>query len=119
MTKALGYVRISSEQQINGESPQTQLTAIQQYAERESMELVQVFSDEAKSGKNTDRPGLLDMLAFARKHKDEIDHVIVYKMSRASRDMPTFIMGMYTRLQELGITIRSATEPVDETSGAC
>lgn len=114
--KALGYIRISSERQINGESPETQKAAIQTYADSHSVEVVKWFYDEAKSGKNTDRPELQNMLAYARKHKLELDHVIVYKMSRASRDIVTYTTGFYLPLHELGITIRSATEPIDETA---
>ena len=114
--KALGYIRISSERQVNGESPETQKAAIQAYASSHDMEVVHWFYDEAKSGKNTDRPELQNMLTYARKHKGEIDHVIVYKMSRASRDIITYATGFYMPLQQLGISIRSATEPIDETS---
>jgi site-specific DNA recombinase len=112
--RAVGYARISSERQINGESPETQVTAIKAYAEREDVELVKIFYDEAKSGKNTDRAELQNMINYLRKH-DDVGTVILYKMSRASRDMMSYIVGFYAPLQALGVSIRSATEPVDET----
>lgn len=113
--RALAYVRISSERQINGESPETQLSAIQGYAAREGMEIVDTFYDEAKSGKNTERIELQNMLKYAEEHKGEIDHVIVYKMNRASRDLESYIVGFSMRIKALGVSIRSATEPIDDT----
>lgn len=114
--RALAYIRISSQRQINGESPQTQETYIQQYAANNNIEIVDTFYDEAKSGKNTDRQELQNMLRYAREHKNEIDLVIVYKMNRASRDMDSYVIGFRLQLKSLGIQIRSATEPgIDDT----
>ena len=113
--RALAYVRISSQRQINGESPETQKASIQQYANNNNIEIVDTFYDEAKSGKNTDRVELNNMLAYAAKHKGEIDHVIVYKMNRASRDIDSYVMGFRVKLKILGVSIRSATEQVDDT----
>ena len=113
--RAIGYVRISSERQINGESIETQIGAINEYAAREGMELVKTFVDEAKSGKNTDRPGVREMVAFVKAHPNEIDHAIVYKMNRASRDTAEYFIGFAMPLAEYGVSVRSATEAVDGT----
>jgi site-specific DNA recombinase len=113
--RALAYVRISSQRQINGESPETQQSSIKDYADRNNIDIVATFYDEAKSGKNTDRSELQNMLKYAEKNKGEIDHVIVYKMNRASRDMATYITGFLTPLKKLDISVRSATEPIDDS----
>ena len=113
---ALAYIRISSQRQVNGESPETQLQAINNFAYNSGIDIVKTFYDEAKSGKNTDRPALKELLQYAEKHKDDIDHVIVYKMNRASRDMTSYVTGFLLPLKRLGITIRSATEPTDDSA---
>jgi site-specific DNA recombinase len=113
--RALAYVRISSQRQINGESPETQKTKIQSYADNNGIEIVEWFFDEAKSGKNTDRIELQSLLKKAKQYRGEIDHVLVYKMNRASRDITTYIMGFRFELQSMGITIRSATEQFDDS----
>ena len=113
--KSLAYIRISSQRQINGESPETQRQAIDDFANRNHIEVVKAFYDEAKSGKNTDRPALQELIRYAEKHRGAIDHVIVYKMNRASRDMTSYITGFLLPLKRLGITIRSATEPTDDS----
>lgn len=78
---------------MNGESPETQLQAINNFAANTGIDIVKTFYDEAKSGKNTDRPALKELLKYAENHKDDIDHVIVYKMNRASRDMTSYVTG--------------------------
>lgn len=116
--RALAYVRISSTRQIDGESPETQKDRIQQYADANSIDIVEWFDDEGKSAKNADREELQRLLAYALKckEKDKIDYVIVYKMSRASRDLDSYITQVKTVLKSRGITVRSATEPgVDDT----
>lgn len=114
--RALAYIRISSQRQVNGESPETQLQAINNFAANTGIDVVKTFYDEAKSGKNTDRPELKELLKYAAKHKDDIGHVIVYKMNRDSRDMTSYVMGFLVSLKRLGITIRSATEPTDDSA---
>lgn len=49
--KGLAYIRISSQRQINGESPETQAATIQKYADNEGIEIIDWFYDEAKTGK--------------------------------------------------------------------
>lgn len=114
--KAVGYLRISSERQINGESPETQKAAIEQYAAANDIDVVEYFYDEAKSGKNTERKELQNMFGYIKKHKGQINHVIVYKINRASREMISFVTGFLVPLNQLNVTLRSATELVDETT---
>ena len=111
--RALAYLRISSQRQINGESPETQRQSIQNYANNNGIEIVDTFYDEAKSGKNTERVELQNMLDCAKTNKGKIDYVIVYKMNRASRDIVSYVTGFLIPLRSLGIEIRSATEPID------
>ena len=113
--KALAYIRISSQRQVNGESPETQKTQIEQYAQNNDIDIIDTFYDEAKSGKNTDRVELQSMFEYAKQYKGKIDYVIVYKMNRASRDMESYVIGFRMKLKAMGISIRSATEAIDDS----
>lgn len=114
--KAVAYLRISSHRQIDNESPDTQREVIRRYADSQSIEVIEWFFDEAKSGKNAEREELKNMLQFALKYKGKIDHVIVYNMRRASRDLESYTTQVRMVLQSKGITVRSATESVvDDT----
>ena len=116
MKKALGYIRISSQRQINNESPETQRTVIQSYADDNDIEIIKWYYDEAKTGKNTERAELQNLLEYAFKFKGEIDHVIVYKVNRASRDIQSYVSGIEMILKPMGISLRSATEVFDDSA---
>ena len=113
--KALGYLRISDKKQMQGESIANQEDSIKKYALANNIEVIKWFKDEAKSGKNTDRNELQNLLKMAIKMKKQIDFVLVYKMSRASRDVESYITGIRSVLASKGIQIRSATEPFDDS----
>lgn len=113
--KAIAYVRISSIRQIDNESPETQKQIIQQYADSQNIDIIQWFYDEAKSGKNTERQELLKLIEYAKKYKGQIDHVLVYKMNRMSRDLDSYVANVKIILKAMGISIRSATEPIDDS----
>ena len=112
--KAFGYIRISSLKQINNESPETQKSSILAYAEGHNIEIIDWFFDEAKSGKNADRPEIKRLLSEAARRKD-IDHVVVYSMQRAGREVFSYMMQIKMALGTLGITVRSSLEVIDET----
>lgn len=112
---AVAYLRISDKKQIDGESPETQRRVIQEYADRNNIKIIEWFYDEAKSGKNTDREELQKLLQFAIKRSNKIDLVLVFKLNRASRDLQSYIMTVKAVLAGKGVSIRSATEPIDDT----
>src|SRR5437868_3855415 len=87
---AVAYLRISDKKQIDGESPETQRRVIQQYADERNIKIVEWFYDEAKSGKNTERAELQNLLKFATKNAKRIDLVIVYRLNRGSRDAMSY-----------------------------
>ena len=49
-TKAAAYVRMSTEHQKY--SPENQMAAIRDYADKHGYEIIQIYSDEGKSGLN-------------------------------------------------------------------
>lgn len=116
--KAVAYIRISDRKQIDGESPETQRRVIQEYADRNNIEIVPGgwFFDEAKSGKNTEREDLQKLLLFVARNARRIDLVLFYKLNRGSRDAMSYYTGIKAILTSKGIGVRSASEPmVDDT----
>src|ERR1700678_2030339 len=103
---ALGYLRISDKKQVQGESRANQRANIEAYAKANNIRIIKWFYDEARSGKNADREELKKLLQTALKMKGQIDYVIVYKMSRASRDVESYIMSIRSVLASRGIKIR-------------
>jgi DNA invertase Pin-like site-specific DNA recombinase len=64
MTQAIGYVRRSTDRQ--DESLDQQRAKLESYAKGQGWELVEVFTDDAISGSDMDRPGLAAMMQRAR-----------------------------------------------------
>jgi site-specific DNA recombinase len=114
---AIAYVRVSSDKQKDNESPATQRKKVAEYAEANNIEIIRWFEDIAQSAKTANRKELKNLLHFTLTHRGKIDHLIVYKMSRASRDAPTFYADIMSILRPKGITIRSATESFDDSPG--
>lgn len=55
------------------------------------------------------------MLADIAKRKGRIDHVVVYNVSRISRDMTSFLNDIGLILAKCGVTLRSTQEVIDES----
>ena len=111
--KAIGYVRISTEDQSQF-SLENQEDYIRKETERQECKLIKIFSDSGYSAKTTNRPGLIELLEFCRKNKDSIANLFIYKYDRLSRDTYDFL-GIKKKLSEYGIRVISCTEPTDDT----
>ena len=114
--KAYGYTRVSTEEQVkDGNSLNNQRQAIEKYAEAHNIEIVGWYTDEGVSAKTAHRPGLESMLEACRENKGEIEHIVVYNISRISRNISSFYRDIGMVLAHDGITLRSTMEPIDET----
>lgn len=93
----LGYVRVSTSHQ----------TLEQQVDALQAAGVEKIFQDKM-SGAREDRPGLAEMLAYARHG----DRVTVVALDRLGRSL-THIVNTIDDLQQRGIVIRSLRESVD------
>lgn len=114
--KAVAYLRVSDDSQIEGESLGVQKQRIEAYAQQNDIEIVEWFKDEGKSGKDVHhRPGFKEMLLYCMKNKGKIGYAIFYKLQRASRDSLTYNTDVKAVFIACGVAIRSATEHIDDT----
>ncbi len=82
--KAIGYIRVSTEDQAKeGVSLENQRAKIQTYASLKDLELVEIIEDAGISAKNLNRPGAQKVLDLAR--TKQVQAVIVYKLDRMFR----------------------------------
>ena len=108
------YCRVSTKEQVDNLSLPTQRKACEEYCRREGWEVAQAFIEEGESAKTTDRTELKRMLAFCREHRKTVGIVCVYNLSRFSRNTGDHhaLRGV---LAGLGIMLKSATEPLDDS----
>jgi resolvase-like protein len=93
----------------------TQLRACEEYCRRQGYEIVECFHEEGESAKTTDRSQLQKLLTFCRLNKGRVHFVVVFNLTRFARDKYDHF-ALRSLLQSLGISLRSATEPIDDTS---
>ena len=113
--QAVIYCRVSTKEQVENLSLATQRKACEEYCKRESWDVARVFVEEGESAKTADRTELTRMIAYCRENKRKVGVVVVYNVSRFSRNT-----GNYHTLRGLlgtfGIKLKSATEPLDDSA---
>lgn len=82
-TLVFGYVRVSTENQLENYSIEEQISRLKSYCAAKDMILLKIYTDGGYSGGNTDRPALKQMLADIK--TVNVDAVLVYKLDRLSR----------------------------------
>ena len=98
----LGYARVSTgDQDVAGQTMRL-----------EQAGAIKVFTD-VMSGKSMNRPGLLELLAYARKG----DTLAVVRLDRLGRSLAE-LLSTVTKLRENGIALLSLEEKIDTSSAA-
>jgi len=111
MLKAAAYARYSSDNQRE-ESIEAQLRAIREYCQKNDIQLVKIYTDEAKSATTDDRPGFLQMIQDSA--MGLFSAVIVHKLDRFSRDR--YDSAFYKRqLRKNGVRLISVLEHLDDS----
>ena len=115
MVGAVIYVRVSTKEQTENLSLTTQLKACEDYCERQAFHILARFREEGESAKTADRTELQKLLQFCRTNKGAVQFVVVFNLTRFARDKYDHF-ALRAHLKSLGISLRSATEPIDDTS---
>ena len=115
--KAFVYVRVSDESQVEGASLDVQEKACRDFATHQlNADVVGFYREEGESAKTAKRTMLNKLLVDAHKRRGEIDYVVFYDMTRASRDVKSYMEVIKAQFSKLGIKVRSVCEPaINET----
>ena len=113
--RAVIYCRVSTKEQVENLSLPTQRRACEEYCRRHGFQVLDVFIDKGESAKSADRPAFQRLLTYCRQHKGQVDFVVVYNLTRFAREKYVHF-AVRTLLQGCGVTLRSATEPIDDSS---
>lgn len=110
---AVAYARYSSTNQRE-ESIDAQLRAIREYCERENIELIAEFTDEAISGKSDNREDFQNMISQLLKGHLQADFVLVHKFNRFARNK--YDSALYKKkLKDIDIKVISVSQKIDDT----
>lgn len=83
MENGIIYARFSSQSQ-NEQSIEAQIRICSEFAETKGIKIVNVYSDKAKTGTNTDRPAFQKMVSDAQ--TGAFKYIIVYMFNRFARN---------------------------------
>lgn len=114
MKKAIGYTRVSTvDQAQEGISLEAQTAKIRAYCELNDLELIAIFEDAGKTGKNLKREGIQEALNLLE--AGEAAAIVVYKLDRLSRKTKD-TLELIERIEKAGAAFHSITEKVDTQS---
>lgn len=107
MQTAVIYVRVSSDQQVKGQSLEAQEDVCRGFCKARGWEVKRVFIERGESAKTDDRPEFQAAMRYLR--TERADNLVVYDFSRYARDAHDH--AVYRRLLAgYGIRVMSATE---------
>lgn len=113
--RAVLYLRVSTEEQVDNYSLKTQEEICKKEADRRGFKIEKIFKEEGRSAKSiTGRPVLIKLLEYCRKNKRSIGALIVYRLDRISRQTADYL-AIRKRLGDNGINILSASEPTGDS----
>lgn len=112
--KALAYVRVSTQGQVDGVSLETQESKIRSYCDANDLELLKVYCDAGLSGgKASNRPALQEALSAIQ--KGEAGALVVFRLDRLARNTVDALT-IAKRLDRRGASLHSLSEKLDTSS---
>jgi site-specific DNA recombinase len=106
------YCRVSSKEQVEGTSLDSQGAACQEYARSHNIAVLKVFVEQGESAKFADRTQLIELVNFCRDNKGKVQVLLVWKIDRFARNVGDHF-NVKATLLKYGVQVVSVTEPID------
>ena len=104
--------------QVEGYSLDAQKDKLKKYADYQEMIIAGEYSDEGKSGKSVEgRPEFQQMLQDIETGKDNVDFVLVFKLSRFGRNAAD-VLSSLQRMQDFGVNLICVEDGIDSSKDA-
>jgi site-specific DNA recombinase len=108
---AVIYCRVSSKEQVEGTSLESQESACREYARKHNLHVLRVFVEEGESAKAADRTHLLELLTYCKNKSRKVGALLVWKLDRFARNVEDHYRIKAT-LAQSGVRVVSVTEPI-------
>ena len=109
------YTRVSTTVQVDGFSLDAQRDKLLKYAAYQDMEIVGEYSDAGRSGKNIEcRPDFQRMLSDIENQKDNIQFVLVFKLSRFGRNAAD-VLNSLQLMQDFDVNLICVEDGIDSS----
>lgn len=110
--RAVIYIRVSTAQQVDGASLDTQEERCNEWALRNGVLVTRTFREEGVSAKTANRPILQEMLSYINDNQKNLNYLIIYEVDRLSRNMEDF-MAITTSLKKYKIELKDPTSSLE------
>lgn len=111
MKTAVIMSRVSSDEQAQGYSLGVQEESLTRYCEKNNIHIVEKLRED-HSAKDFNRPEFTKFLTYAKKHKGQIDYLLITSWDRFSRNITDAFL-MIRTLKNLGITVQAIEQQTD------
>ncbi len=109
------YTRVSTSMQVDGFSLDAQREKLRKYAEFQEFSIAGEYSDEGQPGKSIEgRPQFREMLKDIAKCKDNIEYVLVFKLSRFGRNAAD-VLNLLQQMQDYGVNLICVEDGIDSS----
>jgi len=106
------YCRVSSKEQIEGTSLESQEIACKEYAGTHNIAILRTFVERGESAKFADRTQLIELIDFCKNSKEKVQALLVWKLDRFARNVGDHF-NIKATLMKYGVRVVSVTEPID------
>ena len=109
------YIRVSTAMQVEGYSLEAQKERLTKFAAFQEMEVVREYCDAGKSGKSiTGRPEFTRMLQDIAESGEDIDFILVFKLSRFGRNAAD-VLNSLQYIQDYGVNLICVEDGIDSS----
>ena len=109
------YIRVSTEMQVDGYSLEAQRDRLTKFADYQGMEIVREYCDAGKSGKSiVGRPDFTRMLRDVAEEQDDVDYILVFKLSRFGRNAAD-VLNSLQQIQDFGVNLICVEDGIDSS----
>ena len=116
--KCYAYIRVSTLTQADNFSLDAQREKLYKYAEYQDMIIAGEYADEGFSGKNIQgRQGFKQMLDDIQSGKDDVEYVLVFKLSRFGRNAADVLYSLQL-MQDFGVNLICVEDGIDSSKDA-
>ena len=112
--RAVIYCRVSTKEQTKNLSLSSQQKTCKAFCEKQGWTVDRVFVERGESAKTANRTELTRLLTYCRENDGRVHVLVVYSLDRFARcGYDHHVVRAY--LAKMSITLRSATQPIDES----
>ena len=116
--KAVVYLRVSTEIQVDGYSLDAQMDSIEKYTKAYDIDIIKTYEDKGKSGKSIGgRDCFISMLNDIESGAIKVQYVLVFKLSRFIRNAADTLNSLQP-LQDCGVNLCCNEDRLESSIGS-